>query len=266
MFCSGGSLDKILLDQSVILHASFLFPSSSSSSSSSSSILILTGPKSGGDSVKDNCPYGIGGCLGLVPPPLRRCHPPSTATPYFMPFPPTANHHDALSALSLTCFPPPPASQQDIAARNCLVGENFHIFVTDFGCVHALMRSNAVGGRTTHSRFPAPIRFARIKENAQAEYARTLNAVGPVKHMSPEAMREKVPSRVLPFGKSSSLTSRVQKYSEKSDAFSFGVLLWEVSFSFSHRFPSLLCQSVHLHHLHMNPTPTKTAVHSKGAL
>ena len=56
---------------------------------------------------------------------------------------------------------------QDIAARNCLVGENYHIFVTDFG-------------------------FARIKENATAEYARTLNAVGPVKHMSPEAMREKV--------------------------------------------------------------------------
>jgi serine/threonine protein kinase len=60
---------------------------------------------------------------------------------------------------------------QDIAARNCLVGENYHIFVTDFG-------------------------FARIKENATAEYARTLNAVGPVKHMSPEAMREKV--RALP--------------------------------------------------------------------
>lgn len=73
---------------------------------------------------------------------------------------------------------------RDIAARNCLVGENYHIFVTDFG-------------------------FARIKENATAEYARTLNAVGPVKHMSPEAMREK-------------------KYSEKSDAFSFGVLLWEM--------------------------------------
>jgi Protein tyrosine and serine/threonine kinase len=72
---------------------------------------------------------------------------------------------------------------RDLALRNVLVGENYHVYVNDFG-------------------------LSRLK-NADATYARTQSTLGPVKNMAPEAILEK-------------------KYSEKSDTFSYGILLWQL--------------------------------------
>jgi serine/threonine protein kinase len=71
---------------------------------------------------------------------------------------------------------------QDIAARNVLVGEDFTVYVTDFG-------------------------FARIKEKG-GDGGNTQSTLGPVRHMSPESLKER-------------------RYSEKSDVYSFAVLLYE---------------------------------------
>ncbi|KAL6072594.1 mitogen-activated protein kinase kinase kinase 9, variant 2 [Balamuthia mandrillaris] len=70
---------------------------------------------------------------------------------------------------------------RDIAARNVLVGENFSVYISDFG-------------------------MARAK---QTDINVTSSNLGPVKWMAPEAMLKR-------------------QYSEASDAFSFGVLLWEL--------------------------------------
>lgn len=59
-----------------------------------------------------------------------------------------------------------------------------------------------------YSVFVGDFGFARLKEKGAA-YGKTNSSLGPVKYMSPESIKEK-------------------KYSEKSDAFSFGVLIWEV--------------------------------------
>ena len=64
-----------------------------------------------------------------------------------------------------------------------LVGEDFTVYVTDFG-------------------------FARIKEKG-GDGGNTQSTLGPVRHMSPESLKER-------------------RYSEKSDVYSFGVLLYEV--------------------------------------
>jgi serine/threonine protein kinase len=72
---------------------------------------------------------------------------------------------------------------RDIAARNVLVGKDYSVYVTDFG----------LSRRTS----------------AAAQVATTNTTIGPIQHMSPEAILE-------------------SEYSEKSDSFSFGVLLWEV--------------------------------------
>lgn len=72
---------------------------------------------------------------------------------------------------------------RDIAARNVLVGEDFTVYVTDFG-------------------------FARIKEKG-GDGGNTQSTLGPVRHMSPESLKER-------------------RYSEKSDVYSFGVLLYEM--------------------------------------
>jgi hypothetical protein len=70
---------------------------------------------------------------------------------------------------------------RDIAARNFLLGQNYNVFVADFG-------------------------LSRVKSES---YGHTLSTMGPVKHMAPEAISKK-------------------QYSEKSDAYSFGVFLWEI--------------------------------------
>jgi serine/threonine protein kinase len=71
---------------------------------------------------------------------------------------------------------------RDIAARNCLVGENYNVFISDFG-------------------------LARVKED---DVGQTQSNIGPVKWMAPEAITRR-------------------QYSEASDAFSYGVLLWEMT-------------------------------------
>lgn len=72
---------------------------------------------------------------------------------------------------------------RDLALRNVLVGENYSVFVNDFG-------------------------LSRFKEKDRG-YAKTQSNFGPVKNMAPEAILNK-------------------QYSEKSDAFSFGILLWQL--------------------------------------
>jgi len=73
---------------------------------------------------------------------------------------------------------------RDIALRNMLVGENYRVYVNDFG-------------------------MSRLK-TTESNYSKTVSALGPVKNMAPEAILEK-------------------KYSEASDAYSFGTLLWQLT-------------------------------------
>ncbi|KAL6078981.1 Ephrin type-A receptor 6 [Balamuthia mandrillaris] len=70
---------------------------------------------------------------------------------------------------------------RDIATRNVLVGDNYAVYISDFG-------------------------LARVKQH---DVGFTQTKFGPVKWMAPEAMTKR-------------------QYSEASDAFSFGVLLWEM--------------------------------------
>ena len=72
---------------------------------------------------------------------------------------------------------------RDLALRNVLIGENYSVYVNDFG-------------------------LSRLK-NQEQTYAKTQSSFGPVKNMAPEAIVEK-------------------KYSEKSDAYSYGILLWQL--------------------------------------
>lgn len=72
---------------------------------------------------------------------------------------------------------------RDLATRNLLIDENFHIRVADFG-------------------------FARVKD-AAASKGYTNSTMGPVRWSAPEAMRRR-------------------RYSESSDVFSFGVVLYEM--------------------------------------
>ena len=72
---------------------------------------------------------------------------------------------------------------RDIALRNILVGDQYSIYVTDFG-------------------------MSRLVDQ-NAAYAHTRSSLGPVKNMAPEAVLKK-------------------QYSQYSDVWSFGVLLWQV--------------------------------------
>jgi serine/threonine protein kinase len=72
---------------------------------------------------------------------------------------------------------------RDLATRNLLIDENYHIRVADFG-------------------------FARVKD-AAASKGYTNSTMGPVRWSAPEAMRRR-------------------RYSESSDVFSFGVVLYEM--------------------------------------
>ena len=67
--------------------------------------------------------------------------------------------------------------------------------------------------------------FARLKQQSYS-YAHTKTVLGPVRYMSPESISEKVCFQGFIIKACHSLS--VQKYSEKSDAYSFGVFLWEV--------------------------------------
>lgn len=71
---------------------------------------------------------------------------------------------------------------RDIAARNVLVGQNYEVYVADFG----LARAQA------------------------AEVATTKQNFGPIAWMAPEALKSR-------------------QYSQATDAFSFGILLWEMT-------------------------------------
>jgi serine/threonine protein kinase len=88
--------------------------------------------------------------------------------------------HDA--ALGVSHLHKESVIHRDIAARNVLLDEHNHVFVTDFG-------------------------LARIKV---AGLQSTKSMLGPVKYMAPEAIAKR-------------------RFSEASDAFSFGVLVWEVT-------------------------------------
>ncbi|KAL6064370.1 Serine/threonine-protein kinase STY46 [Balamuthia mandrillaris] len=83
---------------------------------------------------------------------------------------------------------------RDIAARNVLVGDNYNVYISDFG-------------------------LSRVKKAAHSAN-RTQSTIGPIKYMAPEAIR-------------------CREYSEKSDAFSFGILLWEMWTRSKEPFPEL---------------------------
>lgn len=72
---------------------------------------------------------------------------------------------------------------RDLASRNLLLDDGFHVRISDFG-------------------------FSRVKREC-ASRGYTRSDMGPIKWTSPEAMRKRC-------------------YSEASDAFSFGVVLYEM--------------------------------------
>ncbi|ELR22090.1 protein kinase domain containing protein [Acanthamoeba castellanii str. Neff] len=72
---------------------------------------------------------------------------------------------------------------RDLAARNILVGQNYEVYVADFG-------------------------LARVQA-AEGQVATTKQNFGPIAWMAPEGLK-------------------AREYSEATDAFSFGVLLWEM--------------------------------------
>lgn len=90
---------------------------------------------------------------------------------------------------------------RDIATRNILVGQNYG----RHSCLLCGLSFNRNGVEVYVSDFG----MARVKKEAEGRSATTNQNVGPISWMAPEA-----------------LVSR--EYSEASDAFSFGVLLWYV--------------------------------------
>jgi serine/threonine protein kinase len=76
------------------------------------------------------------------------------------------------------------------------------------GVIHRDIAARNVMIGPDYSVFVGDFGFARLKEKGAA-YAKTKSSLGPVKYMSPESIKEK-------------------KYSEKTDAYSFAVLMWEV--------------------------------------
>ncbi|ELR14267.1 protein kinase domain containing protein [Acanthamoeba castellanii str. Neff] len=76
------------------------------------------------------------------------------------------------------------------------------------GVIHRDIAARNIMIGPDFSVFVGDFGFARLKEKGAA-YAKTKSSLGPVKYMSPESIKEK-------------------KYSEKTDAYSFAVLMWEI--------------------------------------